>query len=154
MIVCSNFDGKNQFLAREGATLVLKIIRPVRRETLTRLKNMSIPYKKFLTFYIPKSKKEEAIQLALEANSSPLTDEEIDKLCEKSSYWRKQLKKREADEIGAYLRKHDILRIYSISSSTFDNLRKTDSFPKPFRVSKKILLWKKDDIDRWLESQS
>jgi len=60
------------------------------------------------------------------------------------------------DNIGInikYIRAKEVSKKLSLGMSSLYYLLGNTDFPKPYRVSEKIVIWKESEIDLWLENK-
>jgi len=55
-------------------------------------------------------------------------------------------------DIG-YLRAKDAAEYLGVARSTFSNLTKQKDFPKPIRLSETLVLYKRAELDEWIEKR-
>lgn len=56
------------------------------------------------------------------------------------------------NEPQQFLRRKDICRVYGISETTLNRMRKSGRLPEPVRVTERIVAWRADELDAALKS--
>lgn len=54
----------------------------------------------------------------------------------------------------ALLSKRQVLDLVGVSYSTLWSWMRLDGFPKPMRLSSKVIRWRAGEVDRWLKQKS
>jgi len=57
-------------------------------------------------------------------------------------------------QLTNYLRIDDILKDFGISRATFWRMRKQKAFPDGKKISERIKVWKRSDIENWFSAQA
>jgi predicted DNA-binding transcriptional regulator AlpA len=57
------------------------------------------------------------------------------------------------NQLTSYLRISDILKNFGISRATFWRIRKEKGFPVGTKISDRVQVWKRSDIENWFASQ-
>ena len=58
-----------------------------------------------------------------------------------------------AHEQARTLRLPEVLSYVGLSKSTVYGLMRRDDFPKPIRLARRAIAWRKDDLDAWIDAR-
>jgi len=56
-------------------------------------------------------------------------------------------------EDRGYLRAKDAAKYLGVARSTFSNFTKQKDFPKPIKLSRTLVLYKRAELDEWIEKR-